>query len=179
MAIPFSYPVGVIPKQELKVFKKDGEEVFYKVDATFAEVPMEVIISSYLWDDDFFGKVRLKGYPYVYRDEDGHYILTWYAHSITPVDEDVTEENRVALSVRVTKREDITQSRNRVDMLRFVGTQRSFDSSVVIIYCVAKGALARKLNKLQVDDTFNGYGEITMHRGYRNVIIDEIGLEKE
>lgn len=170
----FSYPVGIIPEQELKeFFNKDGE-VFYKVDATFAEVPMEVVISSLMWSNDYFGKVKLTGYPYVYRDKQGYYILTWFAHSMETVEEDTPENNNVNFKVLVTKREKMGVTRNGVDILKFIGTQLSYNRSLVVLYCLAKDVAARQLSKLKCGDTVTGVGEITMHRGYRNVIITEL-----
>ena len=170
----FSYPVGIIPEQEVKeFFNKDGE-VFYKLDATFAEIPMEVVISSYVWSNEYFGKVKLTGYPYVYRDQQGYYIVTWFAHSVAVVEEDTPENNNVNLNLLVTKREPMSVSRNGVDILKFIGTQLSFDHSLVVLYCLAKDVTARQLSKLKRDDVVTGVGEIVMHRGYRNVVITEI-----
>lgn len=172
--IPFSYPVGIIPQQELKIFTERNGEAFYKLDATFVGLPMEVVISSYVWRDNLFGKVQLSGYPYVYRDEDGRYILAWFAHKISAVDEDTPENNEVNLCIHVSRVQDLSQSRNSVDLLKFIGTQCSFDRKLVVLYCIAKDAIARRLSSLKAKDVLVGKGEICMHRGYRNISITEV-----
>lgn len=172
--IPFSYPVGIIPKQELKEFMTIGDEVFYKLDATFKDVPMEVIISKYVWSDDLFGKVGITGYPTVYRDEENRFVLAWQAHLIKIVDEDTPENNDVTIQLHVSRVQPMTLSRNGGDLLKFIGTQCTFNKKLVVLYCVAKDQYARRLSKLRPKDILVGKGSICMHRGYRNIMITEV-----
>lgn len=172
--IAFSYPVGVIPQQELKEFRKKDGEVFYNLEGTFDDVPMNVIISSYVWRNEFFGKVKLTACPYAYKDEDKSYVTAWYAHNAEIVDEDEPENNTIQCQLKVTKMEPLSLSRNAVDILKFIGTQISVNRQVVVLYCIAKDAAARKLSQLKVGDMFTETGRFAMHRGYRNVIIEEL-----
>lgn len=172
--IPFSYPVGIIPHQELTEFMKVGNEVFYKLEATFKEVPVEVIVSQYIWSSDMFGKVQLTGYPTVYRDEEKRFVLAWQAHKIQIVEEDTPENNEVTLQLHVSRVQPLDVSRNGADLLKFIGTQRSFDKKLIVLYCVAKDQLARQLSKMKPKCVLEGKGVICMHRGYRNIMITEV-----
>lgn len=172
--IPFSYPVGIIPRQELKEFMTVDNEVFYKLDATFKEIPMEVIISKFVWSDDLFGKVELTGYPTVYRDEGNRYVLAWQAHLAKIVDEDTPENNDVTIQLHVSRVQPLGVTRGGGDLLKFIGTQSSFDRKLVVLYCIAKDKNARLLSKMKPKDVLVGKGSICMHRGYRNVQITEV-----
>lgn len=171
--ITFSFPVGVIPQQNLVEFQKKGDEVFYNLEGTFDGVPMNVIISEYVWHDDLFGKVKLTACPYIYKDTDGSYITAWYAQKAEVVDEDEAENNNVKCQIKITKTQELTVSRGGIDILKFIGTQISIERQVAVLYCLAKGAAARRLSQLKVGELFIGEGTFTMHRGYRNVIIEE------
>lgn len=172
--IPFSYPIGVIPRQELTEFMKVNDEVFYKLDATFKEMPMEVIISKYVWSDEYFGKVKLTGYPTVYRDEDGRFVLAWFAHQAVVVEEDTPENNDVSIVLHVSKVQPLDVSRKSEDLLKFIGTQCSFDKKLVVLYCIAQGQVARQLSKMKPKDILTAKGSICMHRGYRNIMVTEV-----
>lgn len=172
--IPFSYPVGIIPKQELVEHMRIDGEVFYKLEATFDEIPMDVIISNYVWSDEYFGKVKLTGYPTVYRDEDGRFVLTWFAHQLAVVEEDTPENNDVSIVLHVSKVQPMDVSRKSEDLLKFIGTQCSFNKKLVVLYCIARGQIARQLSKMKPKDVLTAKGSICMHRGYRNIAITKV-----
>lgn len=172
--IPCSYPIGVIPRQELTEFMKVKEETFHKLSASFNGMPMDVIISEYVWSDEYFGKVKLTGYPTVYRDEDGRFVLAWFAHTVSVVEEDTPENNDVSIVLHVSKVQPLNVSRKSEDLLKFIGTQCSFDKKLVVLYCIAKGQIARQLSKMKPKDILTASGTICMHRGYRNIMITDV-----
>lgn len=177
--VSISELVGTIPHQDKVPFVGENKEKFYKFNASFDDVDIPVVVSCFIWNDDYFGKVKVTGYLDTMLGDDGRYTQHIYAHSLKSVPPDEPDTKEITLCARITKLGDIFPTSNGVDMRRVVTTQTTYTGKTAVITIMAKKSAARVLGGYNKGDYIRGVGILTKHKNRYQVIVETVPVLPE
>lgn len=173
--VAMSTLIGHVPSQELTEFytSPEGEE-FVKLNATFGDVEIPIVVSKYVWNTDLFGKIKISGYLDFTRSADGKYEKHIKVHNARSVDADTEESALITLNARITKLYDMTTTKNGVDVRKFVTAQSTSDKKTVIINVYAHNYLARALGSCNTGEYIVGVGQLRKFIDRYDVLLTEM-----
>lgn len=174
--VSISTLVGIVPQQDKKDTLLVDGELFYKFNASFNGVHIPLVVSSFVWKDELFGKVIVKGYLDTTDAASSSKVRAMhiYAHTIEVAPVDLPECNDIKLYARVTRRSEVFPTKQGVDIRRLVATQTTHTGKTVVLSIVAKKVAARAMGEYKVGDYLDCIGHLRRFKNKYTVVCDTV-----
>lgn len=146
-------------------------EHFYAIEVQFLDAPIDVLVSEYVKQDVYSGKVEVTGYLASTPSKEGHPTFYFLANSIESVPEDTPITNKVGFKYKVTKVSKFKANSRGIDLLPLVVADYTPHQTTSVIYMCLRGALARKHKDRGANYYISGEGYLKKYRDIYEIIV--------
>ena len=152
-------------------------EHFLAIEVMFLDAPIDVLVSEYVKQESYSGKVEVTGYLASTPSKEGHPTFYFMANSIENVPDDTPISNTVNFKYKVTKVSKFKANSRGIDLLPLVVADYTAHQTTSVIYMCLRGALARKHKDKPAGYYISGEGYLKHYRDIYEIIVMDAEVE--
>lgn len=164
--------------QERQLYKEVKDEKFYITTVKMEGIDIPAVGSEYILDG-LEGRVRLQYYLRSETTPDNKLFTFMQIMTAQPVEETLEETNMIQIGGCIAKTKGLLiKNKIGLEVLPFIIKYKSYDGNFNVAHCVAKGAKARELSKIQKGDIVEVTGKFKKEHNALEVLVEEINFYK-
>lgn len=171
--------IGEVIDGNPKEYFKVNDETFKAIHVAFLDAKIDVVISEYVAEASYNGKVRVTGYLASYVEKGKKPVFYFYANTIEEAEADADITNEVNFFYTVTKVNPAKVNSRGVDILPLVVSDYTSLQTTSVLYVCIRGKDARRLKTRPKGYTIEGKGYLKQYRDIYEVITTSVVVDGE